>query len=149
MCIRDRAEPLHPRLCLFFFILIFSHSPAFCSLSISGIPYTVAFYFSHRHFTHSVIFPVLTFSHPVSYTHLNVFFRNACLGSDSSSLWWYFPHKHGFIFQVVRSIKKPVNFISRKYGWEFVLYYHAWNSDIIPQNVKYIPSCLLYTSGCV
>ena len=22
---------------------------------------------------------------------------------------------------------------------EFVLYYHAWNSDIIPQNVKYIP----------
>ena len=36
-------------------------------------------------------------------------------------------------------IKKPVNFISRKYGWEFVLYYHAWNSDIIPQNVKYIP----------
>ena len=37
--------------------------PAFCYLSISGIPYTVAFYFSHRHFTHSVIFPVLTFSH--------------------------------------------------------------------------------------
>ena len=47
--------------------------------------------------------------------------------------------EHGFIFQVIRSIKKPANFISRKYGWEFVLYYHAWNSDIIPQNVKYIP----------
>ena len=47
--------------------------------------------------------------------------------------------EHGFIFQVIRSIKKPVNFISRKYCWEFVLYYHAWNSDIIPQNVKYIP----------
>lgn len=60
---KKKAEPLHPRLCLFFFILIFSHSPAFCYLSISGIPYTVAFYFSHRHFTHSVIFPVLTFSH--------------------------------------------------------------------------------------
>ena len=41
---KEKAEPLHPRLCLFFFILIFSHSPAFCYLSISGIPYTVAFY---------------------------------------------------------------------------------------------------------
>lgn len=46
--------------------------------------------------------------------------------------------EHGFIFQVIRSIKKPVNFINRKYDREFVLYQHAQNRDIIPKNVKYI-----------
>ena len=86
MC-KEKAAPLHPRFCLFLycathfftqpsFLLSFHlwHSlyccflfftPAFhpfCYLSISGIPYTVAFYFSHRHFTHSVIFPSLAFS---------------------------------------------------------------------------------------
>ena len=47
--------------------------------------------------------------------------------------------KHGFIFQIIRSIKKFIDFINRKYDREFVIYHHAWNSDIIPQNVKYIP----------
>ena len=40
--------------------------------------------------------------------------------------------KHGFIFQVICSTKKLIDFTSRKYGWEFVFYYHAWNGDIIP-----------------
>ena len=47
--------------------------------------------------------------------------------------------KHGFIFQVICSTKELIGFTSRKYGWEFVFYYHAWNGDIIPQNTEHIP----------
>ena len=47
--------------------------------------------------------------------------------------------KHSFILQVIRSIKKFIDFINGKYDRELVLYHHAWSGDIIPQNVKYIP----------